>query len=64
MKEQFVLFPEILENYLIRRYIMGIATNQLNKIFALIAVVKVKNGDEIAKASGRVPHNKRLSKRF
>ncbi|GAB1444309.1 DUF262 domain-containing protein [Ignavibacteriales bacterium] len=52
VKEQFVLFLEILENYLIRRYIMGIATNQLNKIFpALIAVVKVKNGDEIAKAA-------------
>lgn len=51
-KEQFVHFLEILENYLIRRYIMGIATNQLNKIFpALISVVKEKGGEHIAKTA-------------
>ncbi len=51
-KEQFVLSLEILENYLIRRYIMGIATNQLNKIFpVLISAVKQRSGEEIAKAT-------------
>jgi len=51
-KEQFVSFLELLENYLIRRYIMGIATNQLNKIFpALITVVKERSGEEIAKVA-------------
>ena len=51
-REQFVRSLEILENYLIRRYIMGIATNQLNKIFpALISAVKERSGEEIAKAT-------------
>ncbi|MCA0388851.1 MAG: DUF262 domain-containing HNH endonuclease family protein [Bacteroidetes bacterium] len=51
-KEQFVLFLEILENYLIRRYLMGIATNQLNKIFpSLISVVKEKSGEDIARTA-------------
>lgn len=51
-KEQFVRVLEILENYLIRRYIVGIATNQLNKIFpSLIAALKDKNGEDIAKVT-------------
>lgn len=48
-KDQFVNVLEILENYLIRRYIAGIATNQLNKIFpSLIAAIKDKDGEDVA----------------
>lgn len=48
--EQCLSVLEILENYLIRRYIVGIATNQLNKIFpSLISAIKDRNEDDIAK---------------
>jgi uncharacterized protein with ParB-like and HNH nuclease domain len=48
--EQFVSVLEILENYLIRRYIAGIATNQLNKIFpSVISTIKDRNEDDVAK---------------
>jgi uncharacterized protein with ParB-like and HNH nuclease domain len=51
-KDQFVSVLEILENYLIRRYIVGIATNQLNKIFpSLITAIKDKNGEDVAKVT-------------
>jgi len=38
LKNQFVDILKILENYLIRRFICGIPTNQLNKIFPTIFI--------------------------
>jgi len=47
-KAQFVNVLEILENYLIRRYITGAGTNQLNKIFlSVIPILKNRRGEEI-----------------
>jgi len=51
-KDQFVSVLEVLENYLIRRYLTGFATNQLNKIFpSLILAIINRSEDEVVKVT-------------
>ena len=47
-KENFVEILRVIENYMIRRFVCGIPTNQLNKIFPTIyPTVKDKIGEEV-----------------
>ncbi len=50
VKDQLISVLEILENYLIRRFLTGLATNQLNKIFpSLILAIINRSEDDVAK---------------
>lgn len=58
-KENFVEILKVIENYMIRRFVCGIPTNQLNKIFPTIyPTVKDKTGDDVVEGVKNIIQSK------